>query len=173
MRTRSHRAPSSGRRTRRRTTWATHQSTENFAAANDLHTIDLLDQYKTAGGGVVGITIARTILRLTPTYAVAAGDRLNLGVIRGQDSDIGTNIAGAPSPSSKFYEDWAWLEQYDAANQTGAGPNFNTGGGLVIALDIRSKRKLPELQMSWNLSLHSSVIANAWQLFARTLIFLP
>lgn len=159
--------------TRRRTTWATHQSSEAFAAANDLHTINLLDQYLTAGGSLAGITIARTILHLAYTTSTGpnAGDRLNVGLIRGQNTDVGTNIVGAPSPSANLYEDWAWLEQYDASQSAG-GPLYGKWGSNVISLDVKAGRKLPELQMTWNLALKSSVIAT-WQLFARTLIYLP
>jgi len=169
-RSRSSRRPSGS--SRRRTTWATHQSTESFAAANDLHTVDLLDAYKTAGGSVVGITVARTILHLAITAGTqTAGDRLNLGVIRGQNTDVGTNIAGAPSPSAAFFEDWAWLEQYDSSISSG-GPLYGKWGSNVISIDTTARRRLPELQMNWNLALHSSVIAT-WQVFARTLILLP
>jgi len=156
----------------RRTTWATHQSTETFAAANDLHTINLLDTYLTAGGTIAGITIARTVIHLGITSAtVTAGDRLSVGLLRGQNTDVGTNIASAPSPSAQLFEDWAWLEQYDATT-SGGGPLYGKWGSNVISLDVRSKRKLPELQMTWNLALKSSVTAT-WQLFARTLIYLP
>jgi len=161
-----------GRAPRRRTTWATHQSSEAFAAANDKHTINLLDSYQTAGGTIAGITVARTLIHLAITSGTqTAGDRLNVGLIRGQDSDVGTNITGAPDASAKFFEDWAWLEQYDNSISSG-GPLYGKWGSNVISIDVRAKRKLPELQMSWNLVLHSSVIAT-WQLFARTLILLP
>jgi hypothetical protein len=158
---------------RRRTTWATHQSTEAFAAANDLHTINLLDQYLTAGGSIAGITIARTVLHLAYTTATGpnSGDRLTIGLIRGQNTDIGTNIVGAPSPSANLFEDWAWLEQYDASTSAG-GPLYGKWGSNVISIDAKVGRKLPELQMTWNLALKSSVIAT-WQVFARTLIYLP
>jgi len=168
---RSSRSRSMGR-ARRRTTWATHQSTESFAAANDKHTIDLLDGYKTAGGTVAGITVGRTLIHLAVTAGTqTAGDRLNVGLIRGQDSDVGTNITGAPDASSKFFEDWAWLEQYDSS-VSGGGPLYGKYGSNVLSIDVHAKRKLPELQMSWNLVLHSSVIVT-WQLFTRTLILLP
>ena len=166
----------SGRRmggtARRRTTWATHQSTETFAAANDLHTINLLDQYLTAGGEQAGITIARTVVHLAITSAtVTSGDRFSIGLIRGQSSDVGLNIAGAPSPSAQLFADWAWLEQYDAST-SGGGPLYGKWGSNVVSIDTTAKRRLPELQMTWNLALKSSVIAT-WQLFARTLIYLP
>jgi len=157
--------------TRRRTTWATHQSRESFAAANDLHTIDLLDQYKTAGGPVVGVTIARTLLRISQTTLPANGDVFDVGVIRGQSSDVGTNIAGAPSPSSDLYEDWAWLVRYTSSNSSG-GPLWGEHGSNVAQLDIRSKRKLPELHMNWNLAFHSGTIAT-YDIYARTLLMLP
>ena len=161
---------------RRRTTWATHQSTEVFAAANDLHTVDLLDAYKTAGGPVVGITIARTILHTSitaPAGGPAAGRAFNLGIIRGQNTDVGTNIAGAPNPASAFFEDWAWLDQRDACVSSGAGPSITPGGSNVYDLDIRSKRKLPELQMNWNLALSGAQANLAVTVFARTLLLLP
>jgi hypothetical protein len=157
---------------RRRTTWATHQSTEAFAAANDLRTINLLDQYQTAAGTIAGITVGRTLIHLAVTAGTqTAGDRLNVGLIRGQSSDVGVNIAGAPSPSANLYADWAWLEQYDSS-LSGGGPLYGKWGSNVITIDVRAKRKLPDLQMSWNLALKSSVIVT-WQVFTRTLIILP
>jgi hypothetical protein len=158
---------------RRRSTWATHQSTEVFAAANDLHTVDLLDAYKAAGGPVVGITVARTLLHLVTTAGTpASGRAYNVGLIRGQNTDVGTNIAGAPNPASNFFEDWAWLEQLDYCVQAGAGPNMSEGGSNVINRDTRSKRKLPELQMNWNLAI-SSAAAQSLAVYARTLLLLP
>lgn len=166
------RSRSMGRSARRRTTWATHQSTEAFAAANDLHTINLLDTYLAAGGTIAGITVARTVIHLAVTAGTqTAGDRLNIGLLRGQNTDVGTNIAGAPTPSTDFFEDWAWLEQYDNS-VSGGGPLYGKWGSNVITIDVHAKRKLPELQMTWNLAMHSSVIVT-WQLFARTLILLP
>ena len=148
------------------------QSTEAFAAANDRHTINLLDSYVTAGGSTAGITTGRTLIHLAVTAGTqTAGDRLNVGLIRGQNTDVGLNIAGAPDPANAFFEDWAWLEQYDNSI-SGGGPLYGKWGSNVISIDVRARRKLPELQMSWNLVLHSSVIAT-WQLFARTLVLLP
>ncbi|MGN5493397.1 hypothetical protein, partial [Campylobacter coli] len=146
--------------------------TETFAAANDRHNLSLLDNYATNGGTVVGLTVARTIIHLAITSAtINPGDRLNIGLMRGQSSDVGTNIAGSPSPASDSYEDWAWLEQYDAST-SGGGPLYGKWGSNVITIDTAAKRRLPELHMDWNLVLQSSVAAT-WQLYARTLILLP
>jgi hypothetical protein len=164
------------RTARRRTTWATHQSTEVLAAASDLHTVDLLDAYKTAGGPVAGITVARTLIHtaVTAPAAPAAGRAFNLGLIRGQNTDVGTNIAGAPNPASAFFEDWAWLDQRDFCVQSGAGPNITPGGSNVYDLDVHSMRKLPELQMNWNLAITNGPTAGlSVVVFARTLIMLP
>ena len=46
------------------------------------------------------------------------------------------------------------------------------GGSNVLEYDIRSKRKLPELHMSWNLALKSALVQDA-VVFARTLLLLP
>lgn len=161
-----------GGRSRRRTTWATHESSEVFAAANDLHTVNLLDQYQTAGGTIAGISIARTLVRMTVPTAVTAGDTFDFGLLRGQDTDVGVNIAGAPSPSSHLFEDWAWLTRYQAGTLSGAGPHYSQYASNVIELDIRSRRRLPELQMSWNWAVHVGQ-AMTINLFARTLIMLP
>lgn len=161
---------------RRRTTWATHQSTEVFAAANDLHTVDLLAEYKTAGGPVVGITVARTLVHLVitaPAAGPAAGRAYNWGVIRGQNTDVGTNIAGAPNPATAFFEDWAWLDQRDACVSSGAGPSVTPGGSNAYDVDIHSKRKLPELQMNWNLAISGAQANLAVVVFVRTLLMLP
>ena len=161
---------------RRRTTWATHQSTEVFAAANDLHTINLLDNYATNGGVVVGITPVRTILHTAitaPAAGPAAGRAFTLGLVRGQSSDVGTNIAGAPNPSTDFYEDWAWLDQRDACASGGAGPSITPGGSNVYDLDIRSKRKLAELHMNWNLAIVGAQAGLSVVVYSRTLVMLP
>jgi hypothetical protein len=161
----------SSRAPRRKTTWATHQSREVFAAANDLHTINLLDQYQAAGGSLAGITAGRTLLRVSVTTLPANGDVFDLGVIRGQDSDVGTNIVGAPSPSAKLYEDWAWLVRY-TASASGGGPLYFDHGANNEQLDIRARRRLPELQMSWNLAIHVGQ-GMTMDIYARTLVLLP
>lgn len=158
---------------RRRTTWATHNSSEVFAAANDLHTINLLDTYTALPGATLaGIMPARTIVRFSVPTAVTAGDTIDFGIIRGQDSDVGTNIAGAPSPSAKLFEDWAWLSHYVAATLSGAGPHYSEFASNVWQIDTPVRRRLPELQMSWNLAIHVGQ-AMTINLHARTLISLP
>jgi len=117
--------------------------------------------------------VARTLVHLvTTTGAETAGRAYNWGILRGQSEDVGTNVVGAPNPATDFYEDWAWLEQLDYCEQSGAGPNFTSGGSNVRDVDIHSRRRLPELHMSWNIAIASAIVQDA-ELFVRTLIMLP
>jgi hypothetical protein len=77
---------------------------------------------------------------------VATQNSFHFGLIRGQMSDVGTNIAGAPTPAASPYEDWLlWdLLVYD---QTSSLDQFS---GTQLHYDLRSMRKLSELQMNYN-----------------------
>lgn len=161
---------------RRRTTWAT-LFTQGFSltAANQFLTIDLLSEYAgVAGAELAGISILRTIWLLTVLGTPAAGDQFTYGIIRGQSSDVGANIAGAPVPSD-HYQDWAYLSQ-ETAGGTSSTTFSHTGASNVLPYDLKVGRKLPELHMRWNFVIvagpHATFPAT-FNLSARTLIALP
>jgi len=136
---------------RRRTTWATFD-----------------DSVSVATGG--------THYRMTQTSAGTAADRFYLGIVRGQNEDVGADIAGAPRPLNDFYEDWAFWSCYTSATLSGAGPTWGVYANNVLDLDLRSRRKLPELQMTWNYVIQVAafgVSPGTFRVSGRCLIALP
>jgi len=136
-------------------------------------TLNLLSGYASIqGASLAGITIARTLVRLSVTSAPVAGDIFTWGVIRGQDTDAGSpSPVGAPLPVTHPYEDWAWLEESTADH---VGPSFWPGLANQRFVDIQSKRKLPELQMAWNMVLQNQSAGTlAISYYVRTLLLLP
>ena len=132
---------------RRRTTWARQIGTLSNASAATWATADLLAAFKTGGGTTFGCTVARIHLRLSVITAVVASDNFTVGVIKGQDTDVGTTIAGAPQPLTHPYEDWLYWSAFAA----GTGATIFPGGGNTYEIDIRAKRKLEELNENLNI----------------------
>lgn len=163
--------------TRRRTTWATFDDAVSVATGGThWQTNNMLTNYSGAGGSIAGITVARTHLRLTQTSQATAGDRFYFGIVRGQNEDVGADIAGAPRPLNDFYEDWAWWACYTTQASTGAGPTWGEKASNVLEIDLRAKRKLPELQMTWNYVLQVAATATSpatFRISGRALILLP
>lgn len=164
--------------TRRRTTWAREIGSATLSTDGAYSTFDLLNTFKTAGGNTQGITIARTHLVIAIQSVPAANDALAYGVIRGQNTDVGLSIAGAPSPNGDLFEDWAFWEYLPMAAQPDGGGYCAapTGPNDSWRVDIRAKRKLPELQMSWNFviervaAVSTDLVVN---FSASTLLMLP
>src|ERR1700722_13129854 len=108
----------------RPTTWARSVNVFALAANGNYSTLDLLGPFKTSGGVTQGVTVIRTHLAWSVTTAVAAGDSFSWATGRGQNSDIGANIAGAPVPDTQQYEDWNMWRFEVACNSTGAGASY-------------------------------------------------
>jgi len=136
---------------RRRTTWARQVGTLSNASAATYDTVDLLSAFKTAGGTTFGCTVARIHLRFSVITVVAPSDNWTVGVIKGQDTDVGATIAGAPQPITHPYEDWLYWSAFFACDQPGAGSAFFDGGNNVYTVDIKAKRKLEDLDENLNL----------------------
>jgi len=161
---------------RRRTTWATFDDSLSVATGGTHYqTNNMLTNYSGAGGSIAGITIARTHLRLTQTSAATAGDHFYFGIIRGQNEDVGADIAGAPRSGVDLYEDWGFWSEYTSSSN-GASPSWTPYLNNVLDLDLRSKRKLPELQMTWNYVLQATattVTPATFRCSGRVLLLLP
>jgi hypothetical protein len=158
---------------RRRTTWARQVGTLSNASAATYVTSDLLAAFKTAGGTTFGCTVARIHLRLSYETTVAAGDNFALGVIKGQDTDVGATIAGAPQPLTHPYEDWLYWSNFVASSP---GNFYFPGGANTIDIDIKAKRRLEDLDEFLNIVAVSPVAASfpAQIVFsASTLLMLP
>jgi len=160
-----------GASNRRRTTWARGSGSFVFSAPG-FQTANLLNDYVSAGGTTAGVTVARTHLFLSFAVLPSIGDALGVGLIRGQNTDVGSNIAGAPRPIDDEFEDWAyWETPIAAASGDGVGPAYYPWN--ILKLDLRSKRKIPELQMSYNLVIQSTNGADIVNWSASTLLMLP
>jgi len=160
----------------RRTTWATVEETVTIAAANDYTTFDLLANFKADGGVQQAVTVVRTHLRDSIITAVNPGDNFAFGLIRGQSTDVGTNIAGAPVPDLDPYEDWLLWHWHWASNTIAGGIYSHTGSTNVLPVDLKAMRKLEELQMSYNLvikQLAATAFPVTHQINGRVLLMLP
>jgi len=154
---------------RRRTTWA--RASGSFTpSAPGYETFDLLADYGTAGGSLAGATVVRTHLLLVDAAGGNPGDVLGVGVIRGQNTDVGLNIAGAPRPIEDEFEDWAYWNSFYRSVQN---VYWEHGTGTVFMLDLKSQRKIPELQMDYNLVLESTAGTDLIDWTASTLLKLP
>jgi len=162
----------------RRTTWASVDTGMILAAADDYTTIDLLSNFKADGGVQQAVTVVRTHLMVAVTSAVQTGDRFSLGLIRGQSTDVGDNIAGAPVADADPYEDWLLWKIYNAGTTdsgSGAGVFSPHGNTNVLEFDLKAQRKLEELQMSYNLVIRNiaSEVAFTPKITGRILLMLP
>jgi len=172
MRHNRSRRASSGSPGRRRTTWARGSGGAVFAAPG-YQTFNLLNDYVAAGGPSAGVTVARTHLYLSFASAPAPGDVFGVGIIRGQNTDVGLNVVGAPRPITDEFEDWAYWEVpiaslIEVGSLTGAYYPWN-----IFRLDLKAMRKIPELQMSFNLVLQSTTGTDIVNWSASTLLMLP
>jgi hypothetical protein len=100
-----------------------------------------------------------------------------VGVLKGQDVDLGTTIAGAPNPSANPYDDWLYWSQYTANSGSGSGAGYFPGGtGSSEYVDIKAKRRLEDLQESFNLvfmATQASTFPVTGHYSASTLLMLP
>jgi hypothetical protein len=144
-----------------------------LAAVADWATIDLLADFKADGGVQQAVTVARTHLILTVHNSTTndPGDQFAWGLIRGQNSDVGASIPGAPRPSLDSYEDWLLWETLTADT---AG-KYYPGNGNTWRYDLKAMRRLEELQMSYNAVFESISAAATFdiQITGRILLMLP
>jgi len=161
---------------RRRTTWARSVGVITNAAAANFATVDLLAEFKAAGGNTQGVTVGRCHLRWSNTTLVAPSDEIAIGVLKGQDSDVGASVVGAPEPLAKPYADWLYWSVFYGCDQPGAGTTFYEGGSNNWSADIRAKRKLADLNETLNLVVRNAQSGTfpATTLYsASTLLILP
>jgi hypothetical protein len=128
-----------------------------LAANGNYSTLDLLAPFKTSGGVQQGVTVTRTHLHVAVTTGVAASDSFSWGVLRAQNSDVGANVAGAPVPDLDPYEDWAmWRTEVADENSAYFFAQSNNRD-----FDIKAQRRLPELQMTYNLVIKRQTVVAA------------
>jgi hypothetical protein len=138
-------------------------------------TYDLLADFKGVGGVQQGSTVVRNHIKLSVTSVPTAGDEFLWGILVGQNTDIGANIAGAPDPFHDHYEDWMFWENCVATTPGGAGACFFCPQTNVKDWDIKSKRKLDGIQESLNLVIYrvSGSVTLTVNVANSTLLMLP
>jgi hypothetical protein len=134
--------------------------------------LDLLSNFKADGGNQQAVTVTRTHLRIIPTTNLAAGNNFHVGLIRGQMSDVGVNIAGAPTPAASPYEDWLlWDHLF-----VDPGTTLDAYGGFQLHYDLRAQRRLEELQMNYNIVIDvpaAAAFPAVFMITGRVLLKLP
>jgi len=123
-----------------------------------------------AGSSIVGITVVRTIVRITWT-AASLGDGFRFGLIVARFEDVGLNVAGQVTSADPDL-DWSYLDRV-YADTAGAGAGVNTT--FEYNVDTKAKRRCAKLGQTYILSLVNANAVSAAQqrIFARTLVLLP
>ena len=123
----------------------------------------------TSLASTLGMTAVRTHVRVTPVSAAPVlGDSLQIGVVVGRASDLADPTTAGQITTAQQDLDWAFLNRYTAS------PTLGEGGSNDIVLDLKSKRKVPELNQVWMISIRNQFAAAAqFRIFARTLYLLP
>jgi hypothetical protein len=165
-------------RAKRRTDWARQSGTTTLTTGTGTFTTsDLLATYKSDAGNTAGVTVARTHLSMSVTSDVTAGDVFYWGLYKGPVSNVGTELAGSPTPFTDPYADWAMWQEKTASLDvlTTSGYGHYWGPSNNTTFDIRSKRKVEQLQESWLLVIEAGAVANTivvnWN--TSTLLMLP
>ena len=148
---------------RRKLVWATSSTFLSAVPAAPGVLTDLLASYRAAGGVTQGCTVMRTCIDIVVTAATPAlDDSVFVGLIVAD-----ANAANAQYGPAEGFIDWALYRRLYVAKY-GAGY-----AGYTI--DLRSKRKIEELQQTWYINLAASATGHVTgvDFTARTLLALP
>lgn len=157
---------------RRKLIWCTTNLALTGTSAGHVTNVDLLADLAVAGASRLGSTIMRTHVSLSNSSAVAAGNDFYFGLLVGRNNDLETDLVPAVHTLNVATQpelDWMFWKHYVAA------PTFDAGGSNIIDLDVKSKRKLEELDQTYLACVGFGVAAGnvSLQLVARTLVALP
>jgi len=153
-----------------------------MTANNQWITLDLLQTFKAAtGSDVAKATVMRTHGYVAPTVAASA-DRYWIG-LKVYDVDditaVTTTSPFIPNPHDNPYVDWAVMSRVSIDGFSWSHPSslgmVGSGGGVGVDIDLRSKRKLENVQQTWGLCLYQDTVgtvAKTYHVFFRTLIAL-
>jgi len=164
----------SSRGARRRVTWAQFATTGvGLGTSGHSTNIDLLGQYRTAGGVVDGSTIVRVHITLAITSAVVANENFTWGLMTVGFNEVAATFVtgtGPVDPIDTPYEDWMLLRHETAVPTYG-----RQAANQRLEHDLRSKRKIEDLGRTLILSVSTQTSAAALtaDVFARTLLALP
>jgi len=163
-------------RARRRLQWVDTQSNVAAQAVGNATSIDLLGAYAALPGTVTGgATIMRIHAYLWITSAVVVGDGISWSFIVAPNIEAYASLAIASAralnPTQQPEADWLMYRKYNAHPQY----DFQGGTSANLSMDIRSKRKLHELNDTL-LMIVENVDASAaisYSYHVRTLLALP
>ena len=142
------------------TTWARTTQVISLAANGNYVAVDLLANFKADGGVQQGCTITRTHINMCTTNATASGDAFSWGLLVAQNTDLGASLVGAPVPDADPYEDWSWWRFETACANTG-GASAYWPYGNVVNWDVKSQRKLDQIQQVYALIIKRQTVAAA------------
>jgi hypothetical protein len=116
----------------------------------------------------------RTHLTVYP-HSLAANDSWWIGLSVGDLDDITGAVSVSPliaNPRDNPYVDWMLSRKFIADQDE----SFSTPGYGGAILDVRSKRRMHQVQQAYTLTVMQdtvTTVAKAYDIFARTLIALP
>lgn len=164
-----------GHSQRRKLVWATYDHDISIAANLSWFNVDLLADYKNiAQGSPAGITIMRSHIAFWVTSTVTNGDGIYLG-LKVDDANQVTSAATTDdmvtNPADDSFEDWMLVRKFNAH------PSYSfTAANNNILLDVKSKRKMEELQQTLLFSVYSQDVTSlpfTFDIHARILLALP
>jgi len=154
-----------GRSNRRKLVWATSVNQVALGAGPTFNNLDLLANLRVAGASVLGATVVRTRGVFQPdNTGRAVSAQLDWGILVGRLTDIG----GVVDLADDVGQDWAFTRNQWCVSSGGViGQEF-------YDIDLRSKRKIQELDQTWLLCLKNRAgAAMTVRYFFRTLVALP
>jgi len=153
---------SRARSTRRKLVWATESFSVPALAAGATKVLNLTSP---SLPNTLGMTVMRMHIRLQVPF-VAASDNTQLGFIVGRTADVAANTPTVPGNEAL---DWMYVTSL-FATATGAAVDTLR----VFDFDIRSKRKMEELEQILLISVRNNNAAAANYVgFSRVLLALP
>ena len=152
---------------RRRPAWAEFSGTIGLLQ-NAFSNVNLLGDLDVAGSSILGVTVARTIVRIQVENWALAGDFLRVGLLAGRLTDVGvaapaTDLAANPGLS------WAWhTELFPSSN--GAAINV----AQVYDFSSMARRRIRNVNETFLLCLDNpSAATKNLDVFVRVLVALP
>ena len=152
---------------RRRPAWAEFSGNVGLLA-NAFSNINLLTDLDVAGSSILGVTVARTIVRIQVENWATAADFLRVGLLAGRVTDVGV-AAPATDLAANAGLSWAWHTQLFPSSN-GAAVN------VVQVYDWTSmaKRRIRNVTETYLLCLDNpSAASKTLDIFVRTLVALP
>jgi len=149
----------------RQLVWGTVDGILSSSLVNGFQVLDMLPDIDLTSSAL-GSTVMRTHLTITPTTAPAVADFYKIGLMIGRNNEIGTNLAGVSLVDSPDL-DWMFRRIYTFNG------GIEMGGGNIISIDLRAKRKLSELNQRYVLAIGTNTgAAVQFRIYARTLLAL-